>query len=241
VFGQYCQLAFAGADLTSGEGGWLRLFDDGGDACSAQGAAGGNELQDEIAQGGANTTCWVAPPGTTPAECDGPPPSYWPTTYVNYCVWPKTQTFNNPTQDAFTDLMASEGECDTLFGTDSNSIDDWLEVVSPLNNDPDPDPGTTTFARRACTSPRLVNLIILESFEDNGNDPKPILAFASFYIDACVKLDDAGNVTEEFRDCDVGGGQIGQAALKGFFMNILNIGTLGSMNKYGQRTISLWE
>ena len=234
IFGQFCRLAFAGDELSSGEGGFLRLYNDGGDTCSNNNTGGGQQLGEEIEQGGAFTTCYVAPPGTTSDDCDGPPPSTWVTSYVNYCVWPKTQTFNNPTQDSFTDLIATEGECDDEFGN-GDGIDDWLEVVEPVNGDPNPDPGSTTFARRDCDSPRLVNLVIIEQFDVNGNSPRPILAFASFYIEAC-EVDG-----EQFRDCDVQGGQIGQASLYGFFMNILNIGTIGAANEYGQRTIALVE
>jgi hypothetical protein len=230
-FGQFCQLAFAGADLQSGEGGFLKLFDNGGSTCSASNTGGGNTLQDEIAQGGAHTTCYVAPPG---ASCSAVP-SGWPYgNTVNYCVWPKTQTFNNPTQDAFTDLIEGEGECDAAFGNDANPYDDWLEVVEAVNGDPTPSPNTT-FARRDCTSPRLVDLVIIEQFDVHGNQPRPILAFASFYIYSCI----VNGV--EYRDCDVHGGRIGQAALKGFFMNILSVGTIGAFNGYGQRTIALWE
>jgi len=228
-FGQYCRLAFAGADLASGEGGFLKLFNDGSSSCSAPNTGGGNQLQDEIEAGGAQTTCYVAPPGAT---CDAVPPDWPYGDVVNYCVWPKTQTFNNPTQDAFTDLLSTEGECDSEFGN-GDGWDDWLEVVEPVNGDPSPSP-TTTFARRDCKSPRLVDLVIVEQFDANGNEPRLIVAFASFYIDAC-EID--GTL---FRDCDVSG-PIGQASLYGFFMNILNIGTIGAYNGYGQKTISLWE
>jgi len=233
LFGQYCRLAFAGGDLSSGEGGFLKLFNDGGTTCSAPNTGGGNVMTDEIAAGGAQTTCYVAPPGTTPADCDDPPPPDWPFPYVNYCVWPKTQTFNNPTQDAFTDLLTSEGDCDTKFG-DGDGRDEFLEVVEATNGDPNPQPGTTTFARRPCESPRLVNLLILEQFDLTGNEPRPILAFASFFIEAC----EINGVL--FQDCAVTG-PIGQASLYGFFINILNLGTIGAPNQYGQRTIALWE
>ena len=236
VFGQYCQLAFAGSDLASGEGGFLKMFDDVGTACSDANTGGGQTLQNEIEQGGAPTTCYVAPPGTTSADCDGPPPASWPFPYVNYCVWPKTGTFSNPIQDAFTTMFEGEGECDAMFGTDANLYDDWLEVVSAVNGDPNPDPGTTTFAKRACDSPRLVSLVIIDQFQANGNDPAPILAFASFYIESCIMPDGT-----QYRTCDIQGGQIGQAKLYGFFMNILELGTIGASNKYGQRAISLWE
>ena len=230
-FGQFCQIAFAGADLASGEGGFLKLFNDGGATCSSANTGGGNTLQDEIANGGAQTTCYVAPAG---ASCDQVPDDWPYGDDVNYCVWPKTQTFNNPTQDAFTDLITGEGECDAEFGSDANAYDDWLEVVEPVNGDPNPSPDAT-FARRDCTSPRLVDLVIIEQFQESGNAPRPILAFASFYIYSCI-VDGV-----PYRDCDVSGGNIGQASLYGFFMNILNVGTIGAYNGYGQRTIALWE
>jgi hypothetical protein len=237
IFGQYCRLAFAGADLTSGEGGFLKLFNDGGTTCSAPNTGGGNMLQDEIEQGGANTTCYVAPPG---ASCDSVPADWPYGTVVNYCVWPKTQTFNNPTQDSFTDLLSGEGDCDALYG-DNDGIDDWLEVVEAVNGDPSPSP-ETTFSVRDCDpstdgpqrSPRVVDLIIIQEFDASGNQPRPILAFASFYIDAC-EIDGV-----QYRDCDVSG-PMGQASLYGFFMNIMNVGSLGAYNGYGQRTIALWE
>jgi hypothetical protein len=197
--------------------------------------------QDEIAQGGANTTCYVAPPGTTSADCTEPPPPGWDYPFVNFCVWPKTQVGGNtPIQRAFEDLIATEGACDAAsdaaFGADANAIDDWLEVVVAANGDPAPDPGTTTFSRRACTSPRLVTLIIIESFSDQGNGPTPIIAFASFYLDGCI-LD--GVV---YRTCDIQGGGGGQTSLYGFFMNILDVDrVIGAPTKYGQRQIALTE
>jgi len=236
IFGQYCRLLYHSSEGASGENGFLRLANDGGDSCSANSVGGGAVLRDEIEAGGAQTTCYVAPPGTTSEDCDGPPPDDWPTDYVNYCVFPNTGTFTNPDQDAFADLVESDGECDDEFG-DGDGLDQWLEVVEPINGDPDPDPGTTTFARRACDSPRLINLIIIKQFSEVGNPPKPIIAFASFYIDSCIIDDQPADP-----DCiDQDGGSVGKASLYGFFMNILNIGTLGAMNNYGQRTISLWE
>ncbi|MEX0749829.1 MAG: hypothetical protein WD359_03395, partial [Dehalococcoidia bacterium] len=241
LFGEYCRLGYDGNDTTSGEGGFLRMFDDGDTTCSSNSTGGGNTLNDEIEQGGANTTCYVAPPAEISACANGDPdccetvPVDW--AYgetVNFCVWPKTQPLNNPTQNAFSDLIGSEGECDTLFG-DGDGIDEWLEVVEPVNGDPTPGP-ETTFGRRDCTSPRLVNLVIIESFTDNGNGPAPILAFASFFIDAC-EIEAAFYV-----DCNPPNGTpLGHASLYGFFMNILNIGTIGAFNGYGQKTIALWE
>ncbi|HET6615648.1 MAG TPA: hypothetical protein VFH62_07150, partial [Dehalococcoidia bacterium] len=246
-FGQFCQLAFAGENLGSGEGGFLRLFDDGSSQCSTTNISGedtggpGRLLRDEIADGGANTTCYVAPPG---ASCDGVPDDWPYGDVVNYCVWPKTQTFNNPTQNAFTTMLEGEGECDALFGN-GDGTDDWLEVVEAVDGDPSPSP-TTTFARRACKSPRLINLIIIKQFCDgvdcNGNAPQPILAFASFYIQSCKVTEKSTGTEYEFPDCDIKGvGSIGQAGLYGFFMNVLNIGTIGAYNGYGQRSLALWE
>lgn len=237
IFGQYCRLAFSGADLSSGEGGFLKLFNDGGTTCSDANTGGGNTLNDEIEAGGAQTTCYVAPPG---ASCDQVPADWPYGDQVNYCVWPKTQTFNNPTQDAFTDMLNGEGGCDALYGN-GDGIDDWLEVVEAVNGDPSPSPDTTFSALDCDTatdgvqrSKRLVDLVIIEQFDANGNQPRPILAFASFYIEGCE------NDGVLYRDCDIRG-QIGQASLYGFFMNVLNVGTVGAYNGYGQRTIALWE
>ena len=238
IFGQYCRIAFAGENLASGEGGFLRLFNDGGSTCSDSNAAGGNVLNDEIAAGGANTTCYVAPPG---ANCNAVPADWPYGNVVNYCVWPKPQTFNRPTQQAFTTLIDGEGACDALYGN-NDGIDDWLEVVDAINGDPTPS-NTATFAARDCDtvtsgiqrSPRLVDLVVIDQFDVTGNQPRLIRAFASFYIDACEV-----NGTQ-FRDCRVRGGRIGQASLYGFFMNVLNVGTIGAYNGYGQRTIGLWE
>jgi len=242
IFGQFCRLAFAGADLSSGEGGWLRLFDDGGNSCSANNTGGGNQLQGEIRNGGADTTCYVAPPGTTSADCYGSPPPDWVTPYVNYCVFPKTQTFNQPTQRAFTDLLSGEGECDAEYGN-GDRRDDFLEVVEAINGDPNPPPGTTTFAKRDCKSPRLVQLVIVEQFDVSGNRAAPILAFAAFYIHGC-HLDENGDdlvqQNELYRDCNIPN-RTGQASLYGYFINILDIGTIGAPNEYGIRAIGLDE
>ena len=226
VFGQYCELAFGAGTQTSGEGGLLRLFDDGSLNCSAPNTGGGQTTQNELSSGGADTTCAVAPPGTTSADC---------VSGVNYCVWPKTQAGGtNPIQQSIQTLLSTEGQCDSLFGN-HDGIDDWLEVVQATNGDPNPAPGTTTFARRACTSPRLVSLIIIQSFSEQGNGPAPILAFATFFIQGCVN---SGTV---YRTCDIQGGGSGQTSLYGFFMNILNVGSLGPPNNYGQRAIALVE
>jgi hypothetical protein len=239
IFGQKCHLLYD-TDYTgtegSGESGLLSLYNDGSLECSANNTGGGNTVQEEIEAGGADTTCFVAPPGTTSEDCDGPPPEDWPYDYVNYCVWPKPQTGSPPPiQKSFEELLSTEGECDASPWGNGDGIDDWLEVVEATNGDPNPDPGTTTFARRDCESPRLVTLIIILQFDDQGNDPSPILAFASFYIQGCEL-----NFVE-YPTCEIQGGGTGQTSVYGFFMNILEIGQIGAANDYGQRSIALWE
>ena len=80
-------------------------------------------------------------------------------------------------------------------------------MVYPVNGDPTPSPATL-FARRDCTSPRLVSLIILPNFDVQGNSPQPIIAFASYFIKGCVDADGLFSST-----CDLPGGQ-GQIKLR---------------------------
>ncbi|HXF50536.1 MAG TPA: Tad domain-containing protein [Dehalococcoidia bacterium] len=231
LFGIECKLGFGAGTTTSGEGGLLRLYNDGSLDCSSPNTGGGNTVTDEIASGGADTTCYVAPPGTTAEDCvDG----------VNFCVWPKTQPGGtNPVQKALQDLLSGDGACDALFGDElgtANGRDDFLEVVKPVNGDLNADPGTTTYEKRPeCDSPRLISLVIIDSFSENGNGPAPIRAFASFFIKGCV-LDGA---YEPY--CAKPSGSVGQTELWGFFINTLNIGRIGPINEYGQRAIALVE
>ena len=223
LFGQECVLTFGAGETTSGEAGNLRLFNDGSLECSGQQTGGNHTYLDEIESGGANTTCHVLPSWET---CDSDPGG---------CVYPLTGVGSVPEMRAFQELLAGEGECDGAFG-DGDSYDDFLETVSAANGDPTPSPDTL-FARRACSSPRLVSLIIMEQFDEQGNAPSPIIAFASFFISGC----ESGDGTQYDRRCDISGGQ-GQVRLNGYFVNLLDVdGQAGQINVWSPKRIILTE
>ena len=222
-FGEQCNLTFAGQDLTSGEGGSLSLENDGEFTCSEQGG-GTNTFWDEIEAGGADTTCYVMPYGET---CDTMPQA---------CVYAQEGTRPGVAwEDHLGTLLESEGECDALPGIgDGDTIDEWLEALEPVNGDPTPSPDTA-FVERDCESPRLVSLIIIDQFDPQGNERRPILAFAGFFIEGCVR--DA----EFDAKCDLSGAQ-GQIGVRGRFVNILvTNGAVGGISAWSPKKIALAE
>lgn len=234
LFGAECTLTFGGGDFTSGEGGALNLYDDGSLNCSGNNTGGGRAYRDELSNGGANTTCYVLPEGET---CD---------TFPNGCVYPQTGNLVGQERQGFGDLLASEGDCDALYG-DGDGIDQFDEVVDVAAGGPGPSP-TTVYVSKDCDldeadkqiSPRLVSLIIVEQFTEQGNPPKPILAFAGFYIKQCESDDDPPQVSEV---CDFQAiGNPGQVVVRGQFLNILvTNGTVGGISKWSPKRIILKE
>ncbi|HXG35471.1 MAG TPA: hypothetical protein VNL15_00715, partial [Dehalococcoidia bacterium] len=230
LFGAECVLTFGAGDQTSGEAGRVRLYNDGSFNCSNPNTGGNNQFLEEVENGGANTTCHVY----QGPSCDADPGG---------CVWPLTGVGSKPEMDAFNELLSSEGECDSKYGSDANDIDDFLEVVHAIDGDPTPSPGTT-FALNDCWSPRLVDLIIVQQFSAQGNPPLPIWAFASFYIKGCEVVDQNGN-TQYSAKCDPKDfqGQIGQTRLRGFFVNLLadEYGAVGPINAWTPKRVVLVE
>jgi hypothetical protein len=235
IYGAECTLTFGGGDFTSGEGGALNLYNDGSLNCSGNNTGGGRTYRDELSEGGAETTCYVLPQGET---CD---------TFPQGCVWPQTGNLVGQERIGFSDLISGEGDCDALYGNDANSIDDFDEVVSVASGGPGPST-TTVYTERDCDlsqvdtqrSPRLVSLIIVEQFTAQGNPPKPILAFAGFYIKQCESDDDPPQVSEV---CDFQAiGNPGKIIVRGQFINfVVTKGTVGSISKWSPKRIILTE
>ena len=235
IYGQECTLSFGGGDFTSGEGGALNLYNDGSLNCSGNNSGGGRTYRDELSEGGAETTCYVLPEGET---CD---------TFPQGCVWPQTGNLVGQERIGFSNLISGEGDCDALYGSDTDTIDDFDEVVSVASGGPGPS-ATTTYTERDCDpntedlqrSPRLVSLIIVEQFTEQGNPPKPILAFAGFYIKHCENADDPPEISEV---CDFQAiGNPGQIIVRGQFVNFLvTAGTVGSISKWSPKRIILTE
>jgi hypothetical protein len=228
LFGQECVLTFGAGDQTSGEAGNLRLYNNGSLNCSDNNTGGNQTYKNEIESGGANATCHVYKYFGDPSKtCANDPGG---------CVYPLTGVGSTPELTAFENLIASEGECDATFG-DGDGVDQFLEGVEAVNGDTTPSP-ETVFAKRECTTPRLVSLIIIKNFSSQGNRALPIEAFAAFYIEGCTN--DAGTqFSAKCRKKDFSG-QIGQFRLQGFFVNILvSGGDTGQINKWSPKSVVL--
>ena len=233
LFGQECTLTFGAGEQVSGEAGNLRLFNDGSTDCSGKSTGGNKTYLEEIASGGANTECHVYKYIDDPSmSCADDPGG---------CVSSLTGVGSKPEMGAFNTLLSTEGECDSEYG-DGDGIDEFLEVVEAVNGDPSPSPDTL-FTLRPCDSPRYVALIILQQFDDKGNAPTPIVAFASFYLKGC-EVEDQGGEVQYSDKCDPKDfqGQIGQVQLRGHFLNILTTaGSVGHISKWSPKRIILVE
>lgn len=231
LFGEECVLTVGAGDTTSGESGSMRLYNDGSFDCSDQGTGGGRTYTDEIAAGGANTECHVYKYFNDPTKTCADD--------VGGCVYPQEGVPSMPQLKALEDLMASEGECDSQTWGNGDLIDQFLEVVVATGGDPPPSM-SALFSRRDCTSPRLVSLIIVDHFTQQGNQPLPIQAFASFFIKECT--DDTETISSpKCLASDFPGG-IGQIRLRGHFVNILDTsGKAGVIDKWSPKRIALVE
>ena len=221
LYGKRCDLSVT--DKDSGEAGWLSLDNSSPlpnpptDICSAH-AGGLSDLTAEIRQGGANTTCYVAPAGFRIEDC---------TSSMNWCAFSQTGAHLNQIMGAFNTLFSTEGSCNV----DSDPYDDFegaLELESGT-------PGTeSAFYRKICDSPRLVTLIIIDNFNSKANPQIPIRAFATFFVEGCV----ADGV--EYPKCDPHG-NIGHFNLYGRFVNILAEGAVGRIVDWSPKRIILTE
>lgn len=234
LYGAECTLSFGGGDFTSGEGGALNLYNDGSLNCSGNNTGGGRTYRDELSSGGSDTTCYVLPEGET---CD---------TFPSGCVWPQTGNLVGQERQGYSDLISSEGACDALYG-DNDGIDDFDEVVDVVAGGPGPS-STTVYSEKDCepnvadiqNSPRLVSLIIIDQFTAQGNPPKPILAFAGFYIKQCENDNDPPDVSEV---CDFQAiGNPGHVIVRGRFVNfVVTNGMVGGISKWSPKRIILKE
>jgi hypothetical protein len=221
IYGSTCGMAIPAGAGSSGETGTIRLFNEGELTCSDSTTGGGTTLRDEISAGGANTTCSIGD-----------------------LVWPKTGAGGSqPNVKAIQDLLGKESQpgyvCDEQFG-DGDGHDEFLEVLHQIGGDLWPS-ATAVFARNDCDSPRLVQLIIINTYDDKGNEPSPIIAFANFFIEGCDRVDTSGAVLESSNTCDIKGKQ-GQVRIRGQFVNILQTsGPIGPRNNFGTPAVALVE
>ena len=118
------------------------------------------------------------------------------------------------------------------------SLTRWPDRTLPAGPLPAPGPNTTFFAR-GCETPRALSIVIIDEFSGTGFDSQPILGFASFFLEGCEVLDNAGTFLWFSRDCDFSGPFFN---IRGFFMQLLQLeGDIGAFDEFGTKVIRLAE
>lgn len=198
----------------SSQVGSIRLGDDEGDACNENGG-GAAKYRENIIEG-SDSICTIGDMiDTEPGLNVG------------------------PSLQALTQLLSTEGECDLANG-DQDGIDQFDESFDPTSEVPGPD---VTFAPKDCTTPRAINIVIMDEFDGTGFDTRPIEGFAAFFLEQCERLNHDGDIIEIRPKCDFGGGGGGSSfQIRGFFMNILALeGDVGDFDEFGTNVIRLAE
>jgi len=147
-----------------------------------------------------------------------------------------------PTKAGIQELLATEGDCNdkncAVYGTcQPGRIDDFGEAFSPASVTPAPD---VVYTARDCTTPRVVDIVIVDSFDGQGMSHAPIRGFASFFIFGCADIDKNTHQLGPMNPkCNLKGGDF---AIIGRFMNVLKLsGTGGPLDPFGTRIIFLAE
>jgi hypothetical protein len=241
LYGKRCDLTVKDGD--SGEYGWLDLDNPcplgecaPSNVCS-EGGGGANELGEEVEYGGANTYCRVAPIGATTADCQARSTNEDP---WNWCVEAKTGLSLNKLMEAFNTLVKDEGACDGPDADDpeDGKVDDFEYSVELQSGTEGTD---SAFYDEICDSPRIITLVIIDSYTSAGNPVLPIRAFASFFIEGVAILDNDGMVVVgEYPKFDPQG-NIGQFFFYGRFMNIVGDGGAGYVTDWSPKRVLLDE
>ncbi len=256
LFGQECSVALKVSASNSGEGQYLKLYDDWSQPGCSEGANGiNNNVITAQFDRGAHTWCAVALPGSSCPASGNPA--------VGYCIESDTGNRSKAAMQGLNARLGREGACNSLygpdFGTSGNGIDDWWEALcaegvgcGPALRSVTPGPNVT-FVKRDCssdgsglTSPRLVNLLLVDRFPSGGNctgqHTCPIRGFAGFFIQGCY--DDANQNGQrdanEPLDPKCGNVNSGHAAIQGMFINYVDIGGPGApATPYGRMQLYL--
>ena len=221
---QYGQRCVVRLESPSSQVGSIRLGDDPGDECSPPGGGAGSYVENIVE--GSDSVCAIGDIIATE---------------------PGLQVV--PTFKAIQDMLALEGDCDTIHGN-SNDYDELLEVFTAIPADVPPGPDTI-FTPRNCgwdedpgtpDSPRFVTLVLIDEFDSpTGFDEEPIIAFAEFFIERCEVLEKDGSWTF-YPKCDMNGSDRANAQIVGTFVQHLRLGgPAGVLNPFGTRTYALVE
>ncbi len=225
-FGQECELSLGADEQATAEAGAIRLYDDGSFRCSAANVSSRQAYERQISVGGADTTCYLLSGGET---CQS---------QAGACVWPLLERINpQQEQRAFQRLLEDEGDCDAAFG-DGNGRDDFSEVLAPATGNPSS--AGAAHAARACESPRLVSLVVVQQFRRAGNLSMPVFGLAPFFITGCAS-DDADD-SEQEAVCDGRGSGSARVRLHGYFVNLLESeGAVGPIETWSPKRVILTE
>ncbi len=141
-----------------------------------------------------------------------------------------------PTLTALAQLLSTEGECDAQNGSPPNGIDGFDESFEATSDVPGP---KVTFTPKDCSTPRAINIVILDEFDGIGFDTRPIEGFAAFFLQQCETLDRDGNIIDIFPKCDM---RSTSYQVRGFFMSVLKLeGDIGDFDEFGTKVIRLVE
>jgi hypothetical protein len=258
LFTGVCDISIRVPAGESGEAQYLRLYDsnsvdpaDWSRECSAKHVGDDRDQYIQQIIRGARTWCAVAPPA---ADC---PPAVQPE--VGYCVDSLPGNRAGWLMDGMPARLTLEGQadppynCDALYdgdypfelpGTTHDGIDQWWEAVQPAAGYEWPPEPTedVTFVRRDCTAPRLVTLVLIKKYAEQGQGPYPIIGFAGFFIKECY--DDEGNTDIYCRDRQHDGplSNQGHVYMKGYFMNYVDLGGPGGpATPYGRMQLYMVE
>ena len=213
--GATCDLNFG--DGESNHATSIRLYDSG-DACSDRNIGGYAEWRRQVGNSGAGSECHVYNYFPDVSRCDSDPGG---------CVYALPGLGSDNTLLAFQRLLSNEGDCDRKFG-DRDGTDEFREIVVGANGDPNA-PADMVFLRRDCTSPRLLTLVVVDSFPEQPSQPMPVEAFATFLLAGCetedrfeprCEDDDDDGKDDGDNDRDDDDGDDGQFRLRGSFVDL---------------------
>lgn len=220
-FGEWCILDDGSSDPSTSKRGLLDLSLSGA-ICSD----GGRDDVDTNIQNGSGATCKI---GDTVIPVTGARPG---------------QDINKGVQVLLagggTPPVADGAECDAKFRDPAGKagMDDFTEVLERIDGGPPGPSPDAVYQLRACTSPRVVNLIVVGNLQ---TDPT-IKAFAAFYILGCADSKDPLAQQKATLPNRCGSGAPGQANLWGIFFNKVELGgDIGEFNPYGDNKIGLTE
>ena len=201
-------------DPSKSQVGSVRLGPDDGDECSD--GSGDADYRENIIEG-------------SPALCS-----------IGDIIDTEPGMGTGPTKQGLLALLAGEGDCDEENCDDPggicDGIDQFQESFSPADVVPSE---KVTYSPKGCTTPRVVNIVIVDGFDGTGIDHRPIQGFASLFIMQCEVVNKKDGSIKVYPKCDMGGSNF---QIRGRFMKKVELGGCGGpMDPFGTHVIFLAE